>query len=76
MMHMHSPEEIAQNAMNRLDLPGFKAEYFEIVDGYTLQKINTFDEADFIVACLAVWVGEIRLIDNRILKTPDQEVPK
>ncbi|MCG8579714.1 MAG: pantoate--beta-alanine ligase [Bacteroidales bacterium] len=39
-------------------------EYFEIVDGYTLQTVDNWDESDYIVGCIAVFAGEIRLIDN------------
>ncbi|MEM8906713.1 MAG: pantoate--beta-alanine ligase [Bacteroidota bacterium] len=62
------PAEIQQNALQRLQIPGFKPEYFDIVDGNTLLPIKNFEETDFVVACTAVWVGAIRLIDNMILK--------
>ncbi len=45
-----------------------KVEYFEIVNGKTLQNINSWDECEFIVGCIAVFAGEIRLIDNVIYK--------
>ena len=45
-----------------------KPEYFEIVDGRTLMPVDTFNDSDFIVACTAVWAGDVRLIDNMILK--------
>ncbi len=63
-----SPAKLIKKAMKKLDIPGFKPEYFSIVDGITLQPIKDFEDSDFVVACTAVWVGEIRLIDNRILK--------
>lgn len=46
---------------------GMKPVYFEIVDGDSLQSIASFDESDYPVACLAAFMGEIRLIDNIIL---------
>ena len=39
-------------------------EYFEIVDGNTLQKVDNWEESTYIVGCIAVFAGNIRLIDN------------
>ena len=44
--------------------PALKTEYFEIVNGNTLQPISTWEDTDFAVGCIAVFCGEIRLIDN------------
>jgi pantoate--beta-alanine ligase len=63
-------ESLKEWAIKELALPGFKAEYFEIVDGRTLLEIKNVNDADYIVACTAVWVGDVRLIDNMILKQP------
>lgn len=41
-----------------------RLEYFEIVDGYTLQKVKNWKDSDYIVGCITVFCGEIRLIDN------------
>ncbi len=43
---------------------GLELEYFEIVDGNNLQRIETWEDADYIVGCITVYCGEIRLIDN------------
>ena len=45
---------------------GLKVEYFEIVNGATLQTVNTWDDADDIVGCITVYCGQrpVRLIDN------------
>lgn len=56
--------EIETAALQRLSLPEFRPEYFQIVDGKTLQPIINPTEHDWIVACVATWVGEVRLIDN------------
>ena len=42
----------------------FQVDYFEIVDKRTLLPINTWDEPEQIIACTAVNIGGIRLIDN------------
>jgi pantoate--beta-alanine ligase len=67
-MENASPAQIEREAMKRLDVPGMVPEYFDIVDGRTLQPVLCFDDSDFIVACAAAKVGEVRLIDNMILK--------
>ncbi len=43
---------------------GLRLEYFEIVDGTTLQEIVDWAETERAVGCLAVFCGEVRLIDN------------
>ncbi len=45
---------------------GLEVEYFEIVNGTTLQTVNTWDDADDIVGCITVYCGQrpVRLIDN------------
>ena len=44
--------------------PGLRLEYFEIVDGNTLQKIGDWNETSYAVVCITVFFGEVRLIDN------------
>jgi len=44
--------------------PGLRLEYFEIVDGNTLQKVNSWEDAQYVVGCITVFCGEVRLIDN------------
>ncbi|MDR2956137.1 MAG: pantoate--beta-alanine ligase [Prevotella sp.] len=41
-------------------------EYFEIVNGATLQPIHEWEETSFKVGCIAVFCGDVRLIDNII----------
>ena len=44
--------------------PGLRLEYFEIVDGNTLQTINDWENTSYAVGCITVFCGEVRLIDN------------
>lgn len=44
-----------------------KLEYFEIVDMYSLKPLKAWAESNNVIACTAVYVGEVRLIDNIIL---------
>ncbi|MGM9687694.1 MAG: pantoate--beta-alanine ligase [Alloprevotella sp.] len=45
---------------------GLEVEYFEIVDGISLQPVASWDESDYIVGCITVYCGQrpVRLIDN------------
>lgn len=57
------------NALKKLsESPLLQTEYFEIVNANTLLPVQNMDEADSIIACTAVKVGAIRLIDNLQLK--------
>jgi pantoate--beta-alanine ligase len=41
-----------------------KLEYFEIVNIETLEPVSVVDDSSSCIACIAVYVGNIRLIDN------------
>ena len=43
---------------------GLRLEYFEIVDGTTLQNIAAWEDTDYAVGCITVFCGDVRLIDN------------
>lgn len=45
-------------------VPGLRLEYFEIVDGNTLQKVGNWDQTSYAVGCITVFCGDVRLIDN------------
>lgn len=45
-------------------IPQFKLDYFEIADDSTLQPVNCLDGAAGIMGFIAVYVGNVRLIDN------------
>ncbi|MEN6589476.1 MAG: pantoate--beta-alanine ligase [Proteiniphilum sp.] len=45
-------------------VPGLSVEYFEIVDGDSLQLISSWNDTGYIVGCIAVYCGAVRLIDN------------
>lgn len=68
-IHSHFPRQIEADALAELQaIDGFKPEYFTIAHGRTLQPFEVFEDVDFAVACTAVWAGNVRLIDNVILK--------
>lgn len=43
---------------------GLRLEYFEIVDGNSLQTVCDWKDGSYIVGCITVFYGEVRLIDN------------
>ena len=45
-------------------VPGLRLEYFEIVDGNTLQKVDNWTQTSYVVGCITVFCGDVRLIDN------------
>jgi pantoate--beta-alanine ligase len=55
-------EHWVRETLNRI--PTLRVEYYEIVDGRTLQPIRRWDEAGDPVGCIAVFCGDVRLIDN------------
>ncbi|MDR0573750.1 MAG: pantoate--beta-alanine ligase [Tannerella sp.] len=46
------------------DTPYMRVEYYEIIDGNTLQPIKEWNDTDFPVGCITVFCGDVRLIDN------------
>ena len=46
------------------DTEGLELEYYQIVDGNTLQEIQEWGDSDYVVGCIALFCGNVRLIDN------------
>ena len=58
-------EELKQCVIAAIEQkPELKVEYFDIVDGHTLKSISKWDECDYVVGCITVFCGNVRLIDN------------
>ena len=69
MLKIKTPDEIKNWAAKHLN--AFEAvnfEYFEILNAKTLEHINRVDDAEEIVICTALKLGEIRLVDNVLVK--------
>lgn len=62
------PGKIEAKAIEMMSIKHFEPEYFEIVDGCSMERIKDPEAHDLIVACTASCAGKIRLIDNLILK--------
>ena len=61
----HTVAETQAFVENRIaEAEGLDLEYFELVDGTTLQKIISWGETDYAVGCITVFCGDVRLIDN------------
>ncbi len=59
-------KEWFKSQINRF--PALDVEYIEIADAETLMPVKNSNESKNIVVCTAVFAGEIRLIDNILLK--------
>ncbi|MDA3881491.1 MAG: pantoate--beta-alanine ligase [Prolixibacteraceae bacterium] len=60
-----SVDEIKNWVVSTIDAnPYLETEYFDIVDNKTLQSITHWNEAVNKIGCIAVYCGEVRLIDN------------
>jgi pantoate--beta-alanine ligase len=53
--------------------PLLRVEYYEIVDGDTLQPVDDWAQTAYPVGCIAVYCGEVRLIDNIMYRTDESK---
>ena len=63
----HSVKETHDMVVNEINaVDGLEVEYFQIVDGDSLQDVASWDESDYVVGCITVYCGKtpIRLIDH------------
>jgi pantoate--beta-alanine ligase len=59
--------ELKKTSVSRLESKGFRVDYFEISDIETLQPVAGWEESGDLIACVAAFLGSVRLIDNIIL---------
>jgi len=60
-----SVQEIEDRVTTTLNnTPCLRVDYFSIVDGRTLQPLKEWNMANVPVGCIAVYCGDVRLIDN------------
>ena len=59
--------EVKKIATSMLESKGFRVDYFEISDTESLQPVETWEGAPGVIACVAAFLGSVRLIDNMIL---------
>lgn len=61
----HSVRATHDYVVERIDaVPHMKVEYFQIVDGRTLIDVEEWEESPWVVGCITVYCGKVRLIDN------------
>ncbi|MBD5187355.1 MAG: pantoate--beta-alanine ligase [Bacteroidales bacterium] len=61
----HSVRATHDTVVERINaVPFMNVEYFEIVDGRTLLPVEEWEESPYIVGCITVYCGDVRLIDN------------
>lgn len=63
----HTVEETHQFVVDTINaVDGLDVEYFSIVDGNTLQNVNSWNDSPYVVGCITVYCGKtpIRLIDH------------
>ena len=62
-----TPAEIITACRSMLEQTPFSLEYFSIVDENTLVPVQDWPGKSRAVACVAAWLGTVRLIDNMVL---------
>ena len=69
----HSVKETIDEVVNTLNaIPEMRVEYYEIVDGNTLQPVTDWNDSDYNGGCITVYDGEVRLIDNIAYRRPEK----
>ena len=63
---LSNTKAFVENVINNTS--GLQLEYYQIVDGNTLQEIAEWDDSDYAVGCIALFCGKVRLIDNIVYK--------
>lgn len=65
LLEKQSVEDTKKFVVNSINNhEALSVEYFEIVDGDTLQSITDWNDSPYIVGCIAVFCEDVRLIDN------------
>ncbi|MBK5719497.1 pantoate--beta-alanine ligase [Dysgonomonas sp. Marseille-P4677] len=61
----YSVNELKRVVIDKInEVESLQVEYFEIVDGFSLQPIQHWPDTEYAVGCIAVFCGDVRLIDN------------
>jgi pantoate--beta-alanine ligase len=66
-LHPGSVESMKEMANQYLTLRGFQVDYVEIANAESLEIITEWNGTDKVVALIAAYLNEIRLIDNMLL---------
>lgn len=67
----HSVRETHAMVVEKINaVDEMEVEYFEIVDARTLAAVEEWEESPWIVGCITVYCGKVRLIDNIAYRLP------
>jgi pantoate--beta-alanine ligase len=69
-----SLEEVRTRALAFIDQHQLELDYFTIIDGDSLENIDSFDKATTVTACTTVRIDGVRLLDNIILRESIQKL--
>lgn len=68
-LEQHSPKELESLCIRQIEEhAGLNVDYFSLADAATLEPIRSIEKGKSVVALTAVFAGDIRLIDNLLLK--------
>lgn len=63
--HTHTLQETQQFVKECIkQAQGLELEYYEIIDGETLQPVQQWNDSPYVVGCITAHCGKVRLIDN------------
>lgn len=71
-LYIKDLDHLLAQEIEKLTNAGLRMEYLRIVDGISLQNVKNPEKHAYIVACVACWAEDVRLIDNLVLKGPPQ----
>ena len=60
----HTLKETQKYVIDTINGYGMEVEYYEIVDGISMQPVANWQDSDYVVGCITVYCGGVRLIDN------------
>lgn len=63
-----SLEEVKKRALAFIHQHQLELDYFTIIDGDSLENIDSFDKATTVTACTTIRIDGVRLLDNIILR--------
>lgn len=61
----HTVQQTIEYVVDEINsFPYMQVQYYQIVDGATMQPISSWEESEMPVGCVTVYCGDVRLIDN------------
>lgn len=64
----YAVQSVIDEAIADLQIPNTKLEYFKVCDPDTLDEIKSFNDRTTAVILVTIWWGDVRLIDNLLVK--------